>query len=255
MPNPPRAARVKNKTPDIAIGTCGWSYPHWKGPFYPRQLPASGELAFYAQHFGSVEINNTFYRLPSKRTLITWHDAVPRDFVFAVKASRTITHMKKLMEPAKALRSLFECIEVLGEKLGPVLFQLPPHWHFNAPRLSALLTALPSEFRYAFEFRDHSWINDQSVELLRRHNAAFCIYHLEDYLSPTIVSTDFVYIRLHGPGAPYSGSYDARTLSDWADAITTWARQKHKIYCYFDNDQNGYAAQDAARLRSLLENR
>ena len=250
-----RAARVVKSAPEIAIGTCGWSYPHWKGTFYPHGLPARGELAFYAQRFGSVEINSTFYRLPSTRTLVAWREAVPRDFVFAVKASRTITHMKKLLEPATTLGAFFRCIEVLGEKLGPVLFQLPPRWHFNAPRLAAFLAALPSEFRYAFEFRDRSWINDQTLELLRRHDAAFCIYHLDDYLSPKIVSTDFVYMRLHGPDAAYRGSYDGRTLAGWADAITTWVSQNREVHCYFDNDQCGYAARDAARLGSLLEDR
>ncbi len=237
---------------NILIGTSGWSYDHWQGPFYPENLPHEAWLKYYAGHFLSVEINNSFYRLPDKKTLQHWHDSVPADFVFTAKASRYITHMKKLKDPLESISAFFERISVLEDKLGPVLFQLPPHWGFNPQRLAAFLEALSSEFRYAFEFRDHSWLTEQTYELLSRYGAAFCIYELDRFLSPKKLTTDFVYVRLHGPNGPYQGSYDTRTLSGWAGAFSTWSAQNHTIYCYFDNDQAGYAAHNAQHLQSML---
>lgn len=240
-------------TPPILIGTSGWSYAHWHGPFYPADLPQDSRLEYYAWHFQSVEINNTFYHLPEKQTLQRWRDAVSSDFVFAVKASRYITHTKKLREPSKSLAAFFERISVLEDQLGPVLFQLPPRWHFNRQRLAAFLNALSREFRYAFEFRDPSWLNAHALALLSEHNAAFCIYELNGFLSPKEITTDFVYVRLHGPDGPYQGSYDTRTLSGWAKTFATWAAQGYRIYCYFDNDQAGYAVHNALYLKSMLQ--
>jgi len=237
----------------VLVGTSGWSYEHWQGVFYPEELPADHWLAYYAQRFSSVEINNSFYHLPRKKTLRRWRDAVPDDFVFCAKASRYITHMKKLKDPAKSVSAFFGRISALGDKLGPVLFQLPPNWRFNAQRLSAFLEALSSEFRYAFEFRDHSWLNDETYALLARHDAAFCIYELDGFLSPREVTTDFVYVRLHGPDGPYQGSYDTRVLSGWAGAFSTWSAGGKAVYCYFDNDQAGYAANNALSLHAMLQ--
>ncbi len=237
----------------VLVGTSGWSYDHWCGPFYPAELADELRLEHYAKHFQCVEINNTFYQLPDAQTLRQWHNAVPADFVFAAKASRYITHMKKLKDPQETVCSFLERIRLLEDKLGPILFQLPPRWHFNAPRLAAFLDALSSEFRYAFEFRDQSWLNAQTCELLSRYKAAFCIYELNGFLSPREVTTDFVYIRLHGPDGAYQGSYDTRTLSGWAGAISTWCAQGRSISCYFDNDQAGYAAQNALQLQTMLQ--
>lgn len=239
-------------TPRILIGTSGWSYEHWQGLFYPADLPQDSRLEYYAQHFQSVEINTTFYHLPEKKTLRRWRDTVSPDFVFAVKASRYITHTKKLRDPAKSVSTFFERISVLEDQLGPVLFQLPPRWRFNGQRLAAFLDALSGEFRYAFEFRDPSWLNADSLGLLSRHKAAFCIYELNGFLSPQEITTDFVYVRLHGPDGPYQGSYDTRTLSGWAQVFATWSAQGHTIYCYFDNDQAGYAVHNALCLKSML---
>jgi uncharacterized protein YecE (DUF72 family) len=243
-----RATRIPTATPEIRIGTSGWCYPHWRGRFYPRGLSAAGELAFYARHFGSVEINNTFYRLPERRTLAAWRDSVPRDFLFAVKASRYLTHMKKLAAPAAAVRRFFRRIEVLGGKLGPVLFQLPPRWRCDAPRLGVFLDALPGGLRYAFEFRDRSWLTEAVYDALARRNAALCIYELASFQSPARITADFAYVRLHGPAAAYRGCYSPRALTGWARRLRQWAADGLAVYCYFDNDEAGYAAHNALQL-------
>jgi uncharacterized protein YecE (DUF72 family) len=236
----------------IHIGTSGWHYGHWLGPFYPENLRADRFLAYYATHFHTVEINNSFYRLPSEQALTTWRDTAPPGFIFAVKASRFITHMKKLKDPERSLPPFLERAALLGEKLGPILFQLPPRWHFDAVRLAAFLKALPGEYRYTLELRDQTWINDRALDLLSRHGVAFCIYELDGYLSPLEVTADFVYIRLHGPGGPYQGRYDPRTLTAWAGTIAAWSRQGREVFCYFDNDEAGYAAQNALQLQDML---
>jgi uncharacterized protein YecE (DUF72 family) len=239
--------------PRARIGTSGWSYPHWKGTFYPPDLPDPEMLAYYGQQFSTVEINNSFYHLPEPHTLRQWRDAVPADFMFSAKASRYITHMKKLKDPGDSVDAFLTRIAELGDKLGPILFQLPPHWHCNNERLAAFLASLSKAFRYTFEFRDPSWINAQTCELLARHNAAFCIYHLDGYLAPQQVTADFVYLRLHGPDGPYQGSYDDGSLAEWAKTCVAWRQQGLDVYGYFDNDQAGYAAANAARLQTLLQ--
>ena len=234
----------------VHVGTSGWSYAHWKGPFYPQHLTASRMLEYYAQRFHCVEINNSFYRLPEEQTLRRWYDCTPDDFCFTVKASRYITHMKKLGEPLKTVPVLLDRVSALGDKLGPILFQLPPRWQFNGARLSEFLDTLSQDFRYAFEFRDHSWLNEYTFELLSRHAAAFCIYELDGFISPKQITADFIYVRLHGPDGAYQGKYDERTLAGWADAFSTWARDGQAVYCFFDNDQHGYAVQDALHLQA-----
>ncbi|MFO7593577.1 MAG: DUF72 domain-containing protein [Pseudomonadota bacterium] len=239
----------------VNIGTSGWSYSHWKGPFYPADIRNDDMLGFYCEHFRTVEINNSFYHLPHADTLRHWYEETPGDFVFSVKASRYITHMKKLKDPKQSLHGLLERIPVLGEKLGPILFQLPPRWHCNQERLARFLDGLSNEFRYTFEFRDPSWLEPEIYELLSRHNAAFCIYELDGFISPREVTADFVYIRLHGPGGPYQGDYDNRTLAGWAGAFHAWREQGKEIYCYFDNDEAGNAARNAEALAGMLERR
>jgi uncharacterized protein YecE (DUF72 family) len=234
------------------IGTSGWHYGHWRGPFYPDKLAAEEFLEFYAARFHTVEINNSFYQLPAAATLEHWRDTVPEGFIFAVKGSRYITHMKKLQEPEQTLRPLLERVELLNPKLGPLLFQLPPRWGFNPERLESFLQALPQPGRYALEFRDPSWINREACELLRRHNAAFCIYELAGYQSPLEVTADSVYIRLHGPSGAYQGQYGEQALAGWAEKITSWTGAGQDVFCYFDNDESGYAAQDALRLQEML---
>lgn len=237
----------------IHIGTSGWSYDHWRGLFYPEELPAREWLAYCARHFHSVEINSSFYRLPSAGTLAHWRDSVPGDFIFAVKASRFITHMKKLNDPRRTLKPFMDRVAVLGAKLGPILFQLPPHWRVNVERLAAFLKVLPKGHRYAMEFRDPSWFDPRVYELLADHNVAFCIFDLDGTLSPMEVSADFVYVRLHGPNGPYQGQYDDRALAGWADAFKRWRRGGREVYCYFDNDEAAYAAHDAIRLQERVK--
>ncbi len=236
----------------IHIGTSGWHYDHWVGPFYPDDLSKSQFLAFYCRSFRTVEINNTFYQLPAKETLATWRDTVPADFLFSVKASRYITHNKKLKDPQVSLAKFVDRIQVLGERLGPILFQLPPRWHFNGQRLEAFLQSLPAKYRYAFEFRDPSWLNGQAYDILGRYGAALCLYDFDGRQSPKEVTADFVYVRLHGPDGAYRGKYDSQTLSGWAGAFSTWAGEGKDVFCYFDNDQHGYAVRNALDLQAML---
>jgi uncharacterized protein YecE (DUF72 family) len=237
----------------VNIGTSGWNYSHWRGTFYPEGLPQKDWLGFYAERLRTVEINNTFYNLPELSTLELWKRSVPPHFLFSVKASRYITHMKKLKDPQQSTERFFERIAVLKEKLGPVLFQLPPRWKRNPERLNGFLELLPADFSYTFEFRDPSWFEQGIYSALRRRQAAFCIYHLAGEMSPKEITADFLYIRLHGPGNAYQGRYDTETLSGWAGAISTWSRRGKSVFCYFDNDQNGYAAENALELQSMLE--
>ncbi len=204
----------------IHIGTSGWNYQHWSGPFYPKDLSQKEWLKFYADRFHTVEINNSFYQLPEKSTFENWRDTVPKNFIFSVKASRYITHMKKLKEPKDALKKFMNNVEALGDKLGPILFQLPPRWKFNYERLESFLNMLPEGFQYTFEFRDSSWWNENVYAALEEHKASFCIFQLAGDLTPKKVTADFVYIRLHGPGEAYQGNYDAQTLSGWAGAFS-----------------------------------
>jgi uncharacterized protein YecE (DUF72 family) len=206
---------------------------------------------FYVQQFDTVEVNNSFYRLPTPEALRDWRDIASEKFRFAVKASRFLTHMKKLKDAEPGLRRFFDRVETLGRKLGPVLFQLPPGWQCNFERLAAFLTALPQKHRCAFEFRNPTWHDETTYELLRRHNAAFCIYELAGFQSPIEITTDFAYIRLHGPGGAYQGRYTEKQLNGWAEQIRHWRRLKD-IYIYFDNDQNGYAASNALELKQIL---
>lgn len=236
----------------IHIGTSGWHYEHWKGPFYPTDGSADRLLEYYAERFDTVEINNSFYQLPGRETLIGWYNTVPADFIFAVKASRYITHMKKLKDPEKTLPPLLNRIEVLKDKLGPILFQLPPNWKVNTKRLESFLEKLPREYKYAFEFRDISWFDKDIYEIMEQHDTAFCIYHLAGKFSPKRVTANTVYVRLHGPGNAYQGRYDSQTLAGWVGAFSAWTRQGKDVYCYFDNDEAGYAPQDAFRLRSMI---
>lgn len=240
-------------TRNIHIGTSGWHFDHWKGPFYPERLPASEMFTHYSRQFRAVEINNSFYRLPEKQTLQGWSDTAPQRFVFAIKASRYITHMKKLKDPCEPVAALIKRVTVLKSKLGPILFQLPPRWKVSPVRLQEFLASLPEEFRYAFEFRDPSWFDDRVYDELKQAGAAFCMYDLAGRRSPKRVTADFIYIRLHGPGEAYEGQYDTSTLTGWAGAMYSWLNQGKEIFCFFDNDQNGYAAQDALRLQKMMK--
>jgi uncharacterized protein YecE (DUF72 family) len=238
---------------EVRIGTSGWQYRHWKGNFYDAKLPASRMLASYLRHFNTVELNNSFYKLPSAEAFENWRACTPEGFLFAVKASRFITHMKKLKDPENALNNLLPRAEKLAGKLGPILFQLPPGWKVDFERLQDFLQALPRTHRYAFEFRELSWHSDAVLQLLHDHNAAFCIFDLAGFQSPMEVTANFAYVRLHGPGGKYQGSYSGDALEGWARRIARWRQRLSAVYVYFDNDQAGYAAANALQLRERVE--
>lgn len=242
---------MKNKA--IHIGTSGWHYDHWVGPFYPNTLPKKRFLSHYMSRLSTVEINNTFYQLPQKNTFTQWREEVPEDFIFAVKASRYITHVKKLKDAAGPVKNFLERVATLKDKLGPVLFQLPPKWKCNLERLNSFLDILPSGHDYAFEFRNPTWLNPQVYEALVEHNTALCIYEFDRRASPKMVTSNLIYIRLHGPDGPYRGKYTTEDLTGWAKLITDWANQGKKVYCYFDNDERGFAVENALELRSIIK--
>lgn len=241
------------KSGRIFIGTSGWHYPHWVGPFYPPRLPSIKFLSFYTRHFHTVEINNTFYQLPSKKTLEVWRDGTPKGFLFSCKGSRFITHMKKLKDPEHSTQRFVDAIQVLGSKLGPILFQLPPRWKVNLERLDGFIKVLPKQHRFAFEFRDESWLQQETYDLLRQYHAGLCLYHFVGRCSPIEVTADFVYIRLHGPGDSYQGQYGLKGLRPWANRCVEWAQNGKDVFCYFDNDEAGYAVKDALALRNLVD--
>jgi len=237
----------------VHIGTSGWHYKHWLGLFYPEKFPPREMLSYYAERFDTVEINNSFYHLPAPSTFDSWRENSPKTFVFAVKGSRFITHMKKLKDPESSTAKFFAGAERLGRKLGPILFQLPPRWHVDLERLSDFLSAMPRDHRYSFEFRDPSWHTKEVFELLRKHNAAFCIYDLAGQETALEITAEFTYVRFHGPGeARYAGSYPTQTLKKWATRIKEWRRDLSGIYVYFNNDVGGHAIRNAKELRDLL---
>ncbi|MEX0647809.1 MAG: DUF72 domain-containing protein [Balneolaceae bacterium] len=238
----------------IHIGTSGWNYKHWKGTFYPEDLSQKEWLDFYKDRLDTVEINNSFYRLPEKKTFIKWKNSVSGNFIFSAKASRYITHMKKLKgPPEESLKNMLDNFEGLGDHLKPILFQLPPNWKFNEERLKSFIDILPDNFLYTFELRDERWINDTSTDILKDRNIAFCIYELAGYQSPLNITADFVYIRLHGPGKEkYQGKYTKKQLSGWADHLKDWQANNLDVYLYFDNDEQGFAAQNAMELKEMV---
>jgi uncharacterized protein YecE (DUF72 family) len=243
---------ARKRQPSVLVGTSGWHYRHWRGPFYPETLPANQMLPFYAQRFQTVELNTTFYRLPPSNAPAEWSRRTSDEFCFAAKGSRFITHMKKLRDPEPALERYFDHLRGLGKKLGPIVFQLPPQWPLDVERLAGFLSVLPRRRQYAFEFRNPTWNVTAVYDLLERYNVAYCVFDLAGFQSPLEVTADFTYVRLHGPGGKYQGSYDDRTLRQWAATLKRW--RLASAYVYFDNDEAGYATKNAQRLRDLLEN-
>lgn len=233
------------------IGTSGWHYEHWRGTFYPEDLSKEHWLAFYAQHFDTVEINNSFYRLPTRPALEHWRQAVPSGFSFAMKASRYTTHVKRLKDAPASFAKFFAAIAPLEDRLGPIVFQLPPRFPPDPSRLDAFIAELPAGHSYAFEFRDPRWFDADVRRVLERRKCAFCIFDIAGLQSPLWQTTGFIYVRLHGPGEKYSGSYSDSDLRRWTHHIRDWVRQ-FDVWCFFDNDEKGYAAQDAARLKKML---
>ncbi|HET7705086.1 MAG TPA: DUF72 domain-containing protein [Thermoanaerobaculia bacterium] len=239
---------------EIRIGTSGYSYKHWIGRYYPAELKSSDWLRHYVRDFDTVELNNTFYALPKEETFDAWRKNTPSDFLFAVKGSRFLTHMIKLKDPERGLVNFLPRAERLRSKLGPILWQLPPGWKVNVERLEEFLKLLPSKHRYTFELRNETWMIEPVYEVLRKYNAAFCIYELAGYQSPLEITADWTYVRLHGPTAfKYQGSYSDRQMEEWADRIRAWSRRMKAIYVYFDNDDSAYAVDNALTLKRLLK--
>ncbi len=236
----------------IRVGCLGYSYKHWRGVFYPEKLPTTRWLEHYSQHFMTVELNNTFYTLPGQKTFEFWRDRTPLGFVFSVKASRFITHMKKLKEPQEQLANFLEKARLLEAKLGPILYQLPPRWRFDPARLEAFLQLLPPDLQHTIEVRDTSWLNERFFGLLEQYRVAYCITSLPIYQTPIIATASFVYFRCHGSGQMYYYNYTRAELERWRDEIVGLAGQGLPVYCYFDNDPEGWAVQNALDIIQLL---
>ena len=236
----------------IHVGTSGWHYRHWIDHFYPAELRSNDWLAYYARRFSCVEINNSFYRLPSAGSVDTWLQQTPVDFTFTLKASRYITHMKKLKDCAAPLEEFLNLARQFDERLTVILFQLPPRWHVNAQRLADFLTLLPDGLAYAVEFRDPSWHVGEIFRLLEERGVAFCQYDLAGFTSPSLVTAGLVYVRLHGPDAAYAGTYTDSELRIWAGRINAWDGDGRDVYVFFDNDREAAAIHDALALRRLL---
>jgi uncharacterized protein YecE (DUF72 family) len=232
------------------IGTSGWNYPHWRGRFYPRGLPADEWLTYYAGQFPTVEVNYTFYRLPERRTFVAWHAAAPRRFIFALKASRFITHVRRLRDARGPVGRLLTRARPLAQALGPILFQLAPTFACDEERLAAFLARLPSGRRYAVEFRHESWHREPVYRLLRRHGVACCVCDTPRRPCHIVRTAPFVYARFHHSGTQ-DGCYTEDQLRRWADGLRD-VSGRGAVYAYFNNDWEGFAVKNAARLAELL---
>jgi len=227
-------------------------YDHWRGVLYPPELPKKNWLTFYAQIFDTVEVNASFYHLPTEKTFKRWYEETPPSFLFAVKASRYITHVKKLKDVTEALHLFYRRVEFLKEKCGPLLFQFPPRFSFHRETMESFLRELSPSFRYVFEFRHPSFFCDELYELLREHNIALCFADTPFFPYAEAVTASFVYLRLHGARSLYTHWYSEDELKGWAEKIKGW-RKEYEVYCYFDNDYAGFAVENARTLRKYLE--
>ena len=237
---------------DIRIGTSGWHYAHWEGPYYPDKLPKSKWFQHYAKDFDTVEINNTFYQLPKQQTFELWHSQAPKNFLYTVKANRYITHIKRLKDPKEPLERFFERALLLKQNLGPILYQLPPNFHKDLDRLKVFLSALPKDRTAVFEFRHKSWFSQDTYKLLQQFNAAFCIHDMPGMKAPRVVTTDVIYIRFHGPTGKYAGNYSKTALKNWAQWLKENIKNASAVYIYFNNDVDANAVFNAKTLKQLF---
>lgn len=235
------------------IGTSGWHYDDWRGRFYPEKLAKAKWLEFYAEHFNTLELNNTFYHLPSENAFKNWYMSSPEGFIFGVKASRYITHIKRLKNCNEEVGKFMSRVVLLKEKLGPLLHQLPPGLHRDDDRLKEFLKVLPHELKHVIEFRHESWFTEEVFNILRQYKVAFCVYDMPKLTSPITTTTDFAYIRFHGKKSLYSSRYNDEEMVDWANKIKSLAKKVESVYIYFNNDIAGYALENAKMLRGYLE--
>ncbi len=239
-------------SPQYYIGTSGWHYTDWRGIFYPEKLPPREWLSFYSQYFTTVEINNSFYRLPKETTFTHWSQAVPSNFCFSVKVSRFITHIKRLKDSEEPLNTFVERAALLQNSLGPLLYQLPANFHRDDERLESFLKLLDRKLRHVVEFRHQSWMDEAVYDLLRRYRVAFCIFDMPGFISPVTATTNFAYIRFHGHDNLYSSRYPESEMEDWANKLRSLPSQLETVYIYFNNDTKGFAVENAGMLRRYL---
>ncbi len=237
----------------IHIGTSGWSYDDWYDNFYPIDINNDELLQFYSRHFSTVEINTSFYHLIKEKTYQNWHKDTPKDFIFSVKASRYITHIKRLKDPKDSWIKFEKGIRALKNKLGVILFQFPANFKVNQERLANYLKFLPQKYKYAFEFRHKSWFNNEVYEILNKYNSALCLVSAPDYPWQEKITADFTYLRLHGAQELYKSKYSNQELKNWADKIKNWQEQDIEVYCYFDNAYEANAIDNAKQLIELVK--
>ena len=236
----------------IHVGCSGWVYRHWRGTFYPEGLPQKRWFERYAEEFDTVEINASFYRLPLSSTFEGWREKAPPGFRYAVKVNRFITHMKKLLDCRDEVERFIALARPLGDKLGPLLYQLPPSLHKNLERLDDFLSWLPDDIEQVIEFRHSSWYDEEVLALLDRHGVGFVVHDLKGLKSPRWASGRTAYVRFHGSGGRYSGRYSDEALLEWTDWCLEQSRLGRSVWCYFNNDIHGHAIDDARTLKSMV---
>lgn len=244
--------RTSHPKPRIRVGCSGWNYRDWRGRFYPDDLPASGWFAYYAQHFDTVEINNTFYRLPEEDVFREWRRQAPEDFLYAIKASRYLTHMKKLKDAAGPLDRITTRVRLLEQHCGPILYQLPPRWRYNRERIITFLDLLPRDLTHVLELRDESWYNDGLFELLEERGISYCAHDMQGLPPLKRAIGPIAYARFHGTTGRYTGSYGRERLAPWCDWLGEELDAGREIYAYFNNDYEARAIGDAMLLREML---
>ncbi|HZF44615.1 MAG TPA: DUF72 domain-containing protein [Sphingomonadaceae bacterium] len=237
----------------IRIGCSGWNYRHWRRAFYPDGLPATRWFGHYAGVFATVEINNSFYRVPEASTFAKWRDQAPPGFRYAVKANRFLTHNKKLRDIGEPLADFIGRARALGETLGPILYQLPPRWRFNGDRLREFAAILPRDIMHVLEFREPSWMDPDALALLDALGLAFCTHDMIGMSVPRVATGPLAYVRFHGSGGKYWGRYDDDVLRSWADWIAKEAHGGRQVWAYFNNDIHADAIADALALRRLVK--
>lgn len=241
----------------LFIGTSGWVYSHWDSIFYPIELPSKDKLKYFSQHFKTAEVNYSFYHLPRPTTYQNWYSQTPEDFLFSVKASRFITHIKRLKGVKAAWKTFLENALNLKEKLGPILFQFPPSFKAteeNIKRLENFLKILRSR-KYAFEFRHQTWCNEKIYQLLKKYKVAWVIADSPSYPKAEEITANFVYVRMHGSKVLFTSNYTKKELSSLAKKIKKWISQKKDIFVYFNNDAMGYAIENAKDLLEFCKER